>query len=451
MALARNGLDFPGRFNYIGRGTSPREMKKRPLKMMSLLVAMACGSCVFYKPEPIDLRRDMEEWKRVSMELVKPGRALRVEELKRIGLLLNADLNKARLTLLRTAAAAEYAGLWKDPGVSAGVDRYLAGRQWDANAGLALTLPVTGLPSLARKVAECYKAADYYALRALESDYLVRLQALCYTIRVAHTKHAIIRARMGQVETELASMTRLQELGEATTGDLQDATQRYNDTVKELQELDNEHIAKHLELISMLGLHPAVGEVEVADALPSGVPTSVPAPTMEQLLRHPSLLAAMAEYGKSEKELQLEIRKQYPELEIGPTFTHEEGNNKLGLSVGFTLPLWNRNREGIARAQGSRALSRHGAVQQWRDLVQRVSALYQRQELAARHCRAEHARLTALQSSAARQEELFRLGEMGLPDIAAARQEMHARRLAYLDCLAELLEIQVAFQSLSTP
>ena len=385
------------------------------------------------------------------MGLVQPGRALRVEELMRIGLLLNADLNKARLTCLRSAKAAKYAGLWSDPSLSAGVDRYVASNMWDRNISASLTIPVTGVPSLARKVAELYKAADFHELRALENDFLVRLQTLCYTIRIAHTKHGIIRTRMQQVQAELASITRMQELGEVSTADLQDATQRYNDTIKELQELDNEHLAKHLELVSMLGLHPAVGEVEVADPLPAGVPASVPTPTEEALLRHPRLLAAMAAYKTSEKELQLEIRKQYPELELGPGFTHEEGEDKLGLSVGFTLPLWNRNREGIARAQGSRALSRHDAVQQWRELVQQACALTQRQRLAVQHCRAEHARLTALQASAARQEELFLLGEIGLPALATARQETYTRRLAYLDCLAELLEIQVALQSLSTP
>lgn len=433
-------------FKKIARG-----VRSFHAPIVGVLAAVVCGSCVQYKPQAIDLRRDAAEWRRVSMGLVQPGQALRVEALKGIGLLMNADLNKARLTYLRSAVGAKYAGLWKDPALTVGADRYLSGRQWDRNAGFTLTLPVTGLPSLSRKVAECYKAADYYALRALERDYLVRLQTLCYSIRTVHTKRGIIRARMEQVEGELASITRLQGLGEASAADLQDATQRYNDTVKELQELDNDHISKHLELISMLGLHPAVGEVEVADALPSGVPARAAAPTVEQLLQHPRLLAAMAAYHTSEKELQLEIRKQYPELELGPGFLHEEGENKIGLSVGFTLPLWNRNREGVARALSGRALSRHDALQQWHELVQQVSALMQRQELSARHCRAEHERLTALQSSLARQEELFRLGEVALPVLAPARQELYTRRLAYLDCLAELLEIQTALQYLSTP
>ena len=426
-------------------------MKKGVPKIVSMLVAMVCGGCVLYKPVAVDLRRDTAEWKRVSLAMVEPGKALRVEELKRIGLLLNADLNKARLTLLRTAGAAKYAGLWKDPTVSAGLDRYMSGVRWDRNVSATLTLPVTGMPGLTRKLAELYKAADFQQLRAQEGEFLVRLQTLCYGIRIAHTKHDIIRARMEQVEGELAGITRLQGLGEATGADLQNATQRYNDTIKEQQELDNTHITKHLELISMLGLHPAVGEVEVADALPSGVPANVQPPTLEQLMHHPRLLAAMAAYNVSEKELQLEIRKQYPELELGPGLLHEEGEDKIGVSLGLTLPLWNRNREGIARALGDRAISRHDAVQQWRELLQQVWALVQRQELAARHCRAEHARLTALQASLSRQEELYRLGEISLPAIAAARQELYARRLAYLDCLAELLEIQAPLQALSTP
>ena len=426
-------------------------MKMRISLIVGLWMAMLCGSCVFYKPDPVDMRRDTEEWKKISLALVQPGRTLSVEQLKRIGLRLNADLNKARLTFLRSAKAAKYAGLWNDPSLSIGVDRYLSANMYDRSVSPTLTIPVTGVPSLTRKVAELYKEADFQMLRAQEADFLVRLQTLCYTIRIAHTKHEIIKARLKQAEEEQTSLTRLQALGEVSAADMHAATQRHNDTIKELQELDNDHLTKHLELVSLLGLHPAVGEVEVAGALPSGVPASVPAPTEETLLRHPRLLAAMAAYHTSEKELQLEIRKQYPELELGPAFLHEEGEDKLGLSVGFTLPLWNRNREAIARAQGSRELSRHDAVQQWRELVQQANALQRRQTLAEKHCRAEHERLTALQNSVSRQEELYRLGEIGLPAIASIRQEVYTRRLAYLDCLAELLEIQVALQSLSTP
>lgn len=416
---------------------------------MSVMLAIVCGGCAVYKAQPIDVRRDTEEWREVSMGMVKPGEALSVERLSQIGLLLNADLNKARLTHMRSTAAAKYAGLWKDPGVSADAARYLEGKMLDR--GVTLSIPVTGTPGLARKVAELYAAADYHELRAQEADYLVRLRALCYTIRIAHTKHEIIKARRQQVEAEQKSLARLQALGEVTAGELHEGTRRLNDTIKELQELDNEHLSKHLELVGLLGLHPAVGEVEVAGTLPGGVPANVAPPTEEMLLRHPRLLAAMASYKTSEKELQLEIRRQYPELELGPSLVHEEGENKLGLSVGFTLPLWNRNREAIARAEGSRALSRHDAVQQWRELVLQANALCRRQSLAEQHCRTEHERLSTLQRSTAQQEELFRLGEVDLPTIAAARQETYARRLSYLDCLAELLEIQVALQSLSTP
>lgn len=412
---------------------------------------MLCGSCVFYKPDPVDMRRDTEEWKKISLALVQPGRTLSVEQLKRIGLRLNADLNKARLTFLRSAKAAKYAGLWNDPSLSIGVDRYLSANMYDRSVSPTLTIPVTGVPSLTRKVAELYKEADFQMLRAQEADFLVRLQTLCYTIRIAHTKHEIIKARLKQAEEEQTSLTRLQALGEVSAADMHAATQRHNDTIKELQELDNDHLAKHLELISMLGLHPAVGEVEVAGSLPSGVPATVPAPTEAALLRHPRLLAAMAAYKTSEQELRLEVRKQYPDLELSPGYTYEEGEGKFGLSVGFTLPLWNRNREGIARAEGSRALSKHEAAQQWRELVLQASALQQRQKLAAQHCRAEHERLSALQSSTAHQEELYRLGEVDLPTIASSRHETYVRRLAYLDCLAELLEIQVALQYLSTP
>lgn len=415
------------------------------------MIAAACGGCALYKPDPIDIRRDTEEWKKVSLSLIPAGRTLPYESLKKIGLLLNADLNKARLTYRKTSDIAKNSGYWEDPSLSFDGARYLHKNLYDYNLSRALSIPVTGAPAIARKVAELYKETDYQELRAQENDFLVRLQTLCYTIRIAHTKHELIRNRLQQIENEQKNIEQLHRMGEASAGDLHEALQRRNDTLKELQELDNDHLAKHLELTSMLGLHPAVGDVEVAGSLPHGVPPSVAPPTDEILLRHPRLLAAMSAYKTSEQELRLEIRKQYPELQVGSSFAREEQEQKAGLSVGFTLPLWNRNREAIARARGGRSISRHSAIQQWRDLTQQAHALQRRQQLAMQHCQSEHERLTALQETMAQQERLYTLGEINLPTLATTRHEAYTRRLAYLDCLAELLEIQVALQHLSTP
>lgn len=428
--------------------------KKAPLYLLlssiCTLSMLVCSGCATYKPAPPDLRANTAAWRESSLRIAPAGKqtTLTWEQLSIFGLFANPDLNKARLKYLSSRHTQQYAGLWDDPSISLNVNRYLKGVQYDRGGAFNTSIPVSGRTTLARRVAEMYTQADLRELQALEGDYLMRLRTLCYVIQITHTKHALMQQRLQQLEQEQTSIFRLHELGETTAADLHAATQRLSDLLKEFQELESQHLDKHLELISMLGLHPDVGDIEIAGALPAGVPGTVPQPGEEALLRHPRLLAAMSTYHTSEAELKLEIRKQYPDLLLGPGWTHEEGNNKLSLEVGFTLPLWNRNREAIARAEGSRLMSRQNAVLQYRELLQQARALTLRQDLARKHCRAEYERLLLLQQATEQQESLYSLGELPLPALASTRHETYARQLAYLDCLAELLEIQVALQNL---
>lgn len=423
------------------------------LSNICLLSMIVCSGCATYRPDPPDFRKHTETWKSYSLQVAPAGKLTTIpwKQLSHMGLLLNPDLNKARIKFLSSKHSAKYAGLWDDPTLNLNAARYLPGVMYDRGASLGLSIPVSGRTELARRVAELYTEADYRELRAMETDYLMRLQALCYNIRITHTKHELIRSRLRKAEAEQDAISRLHALGEATASDLQDATQRRNDLIKEEQELESVHLEKHLELMNMLGLYPRAGDIEVAGDLPTGVPSRVKSPTEEDLLLHPRLQAAISVHRTSEAELRLEIRKQYPDISLSPGFTHEEGDNKLTLDVGFTLPLWNRNREAIARAYGSRRENKLSAIYQYHELVQQAAALSRKQDLALKHCRTEYERLGSLLLATTQQEELYKLGEIDLPTLAGSRHETYTRQLAYLDCLAELLEIQVALNFLSHP
>ena len=63
---------------------------------------------------------------------------------------------------------------------------------------------------------------------------------------------------------------------------------------------------------------------------------------------------SLAEYAAAEANLQLEIAKQYPDVQVGPGYTYEEKNNFFTIGVSLTLPLFNRNQGPIAEAQAKR-------------------------------------------------------------------------------------------------
>lgn len=410
-------------------------------------VALLTG-CAAYRPEPIDLAKDMEAWRKSTMELCPPGTQLDVEEMHRIGLLFNPGLNQARLTLLNSMNEAEYAALWEDPSLSLDVERVLKKNLINPGASAGFSLPVTGLPKLSRRIAEQYAESDYWNLREKERLYLAGVDALRYRIFVTHAKRQLAQERLVYLRDEYQRIVKLYEMGETDLPDYQSASQRLNDTIKALQELDKEHLEQHQELVAQLGLHPSVGEVELEGGIPNGVPPLLAAPEPGQLAGNPGIKAALAAYGATEDELRAEIRRQYPEITLSPGYNEEDEEKKLALGFEFSLPIWNRNRAAIVKASGSRSLKRHETVQAWRQLLQESLNLQQQQELSWQHCMSEHRRLAGLQAAADQQERLYAIGESSLPALAEARHEIYQRSLSYLDCLAVLLDVQVKLQYL---
>jgi outer membrane protein TolC len=63
---------------------------------------------------------------------------------------------------------------------------------------------------------------------------------------------------------------------------------------------------------------------------------------------------SLAQYAAAEADLQLEIAKQYPDVQIGPGYTYEEGNSFFTVGFSTTLPIFNRNQGPIAEAEARR-------------------------------------------------------------------------------------------------
>lgn len=416
---------------------------------LGCLLPLGLAACTLYSPKPVDLQRDTAEWQQISARMCEGATPLTLDKLHEIGLLLNPELNQARLGYARSTAVAEFAGLWEDPGISGTFARIREPNIINRGIGMSLTLPVTGLPGLSRKVAECYKEADYLAMQAKERAYLVQLDTLRYRVMSTHAKLHLMQARVKQQTEEQKSAQRMHDLGEMEFADFQVICRRLNDGQKELQEMEQEHLQAHLDMVKLLGLHPEQREVELAGHLPGAIPAAVAAPTQEQLMQHPLLKASMAAHDTSEAELEREIRKQYPELEIGPGFEEEDQDTKVTLGIGMKLPLWNRNKEGIAQATAERDIKEYDAVQAWRDLMHQSVALSDMQGLLLKHCRAEKQRVSLLSSAEKKQEELYAIGETRLPAVADARQEAYLRRMNFIDCMTKLLVTQVEIQYLN--
>lgn len=415
----------------------------------AVLAALVLAGCVQYTPKPVDLRADDANWRQLTADMCKSRRSMSPAELRRVGLLMNPELLKARLSYAKSQGKAEYAGLWDDPSMGMEFERVFALDINNHSLSPTLALPVTGLPALRKQIAEQYTEVDYWTMRDKERSYMAELDVLCYKLMAAEAKLGLMRRRLAALRDEQQRMTRLLELGEVAFADYQTGTERLNETIKQVQEQETEQLALQQQLVRSLGVHPSVTGLKPSGRLPHGVPAAVSAPSADTMLALPVVKAAMAGYGAVETELRAEIRKQYPELGISGLYGVEDDNEKMTLGVEFSLPLWNRNREAIATSTGEREIKQAETIQAWRELVQKSSALAAQQKLLLTHCRSEYSRLIELESATEQQEKLFNLGESKLLELAEARHLTYERKLAYLDCLVNLLATQTQLRYLN--
>jgi cobalt-zinc-cadmium efflux system outer membrane protein len=63
---------------------------------------------------------------------------------------------------------------------------------------------------------------------------------------------------------------------------------------------------------------------------------------------------SLAQYAAAESDLQLEIAKQYPDINIGPGYTYEERHSFFTVGLSSAIPLFNRNQGPIAEAEARR-------------------------------------------------------------------------------------------------
>src|SRR5258708_16926358 len=99
----------------------------------------------------------------------------------------------------------------------------------------------------------------------------------------------------------------------------------------------------------------------------------------EAVLNRLDVLRSLAQYAAAEADLQLEISKQYPDIQIGPGYTYEEKNNFFVLGLSTTLPIFNRNQGPIAEAEARRKEAAASFVEKQAQViagVERALALY---------------------------------------------------------------------------
>lgn len=339
--------------------TSPRRVA------LSVGLAFTLSGCTTqsYEPDPI-LREEL-----VVLSNEREGSSVDAKSgeltLSRAAQWLRERGPGVQEAIARYRTAVAKAGVstpWPNPGIYAGPE-FGFGREDPMNqvvpfGGLTLTIPISGRLGRQDDVnAALAGAARAEALATFRELYL-DLRAVYVRLAVAEKRASV---RESVLEAARASLTVVNDLvvaGGATALDvslfqLEHARERSRVLGARLDRVNAAFDMSALVAIraSRLGVLPE-------QALPE-LPAQVPgAEDLRDLIvnEHPRLFRIRAEYEVAERQLHLEVVRQYPDLVFGPSIGGETGERGtiLGLSLGIELPIFDRNQQAIAQARKRR-------------------------------------------------------------------------------------------------
>ena len=440
-----------------GYPTSPSAHPPSKALAVALLAASVATGCRSYEASPVDAVAHREAF------LVRADRFLAADSadagagapavetasgrigrdaLERAALVFHADLRVARLEAGVARASADFAGLWDDPSIGFQWTRLVevAGRP-DELLGLAsLTIPVSGRLELEKERLGAERAVALEEVAALEWRVRMDLARAWTRWRAAHALVVETRRFVEAVDAILPVVAAMEEVGELARTEARLLRIERAAAAAELVRLEADEARLAILVAAAAGLPPVVAEwLDVAEAR-DGAREEAARDTGDggaATADAPPVRVARAAYEAAERRLAEEVRRQYPDLVLGPGYGTQDGDRQFQLGVSVALPLWNRNRRAIAEAEAAREVAR-AAFERAIEFREAAIATARRVESGARAVRAvvEGELLPLAEAQYAESRELARLGEVnvlglltGLGQLLDARQRLvEARR-----------------------
>lgn len=418
--------------------------------------ALLLCSCASYRAAPIDPAAVHQAWLAIDLDTAAHAvnNALDADQIPADGfdladgislaeaeiaaLFFNPSIRATRLEVGIPEAEARYAHLWEDPELGVDAEYILdsVDEPLISSVGLSITIPLSGRRSVARAVAEA--EVEHLTLAVIGAEW-----ALITTLRSHWLELANTEAEINLLSDSLATIQSLIDLAPSfraaqamTTVDERWLEIQRLHVVDALQQATAMHDQQRLVIIQLLGLHPdhpwnltaSFGELEPFQRQPD----------LTQLLGHPRLRQMMAAYQVAEHRLHLEVRKQYPDLTIGFGLGYEDGGSRIGLGLGLLpVPLWNRNRAGIATATTEREVAGASITTAIQDLVHAERAAQSRLTALTQRLSFFHNQLIPLvDQQVADARRLTGLGQLDLPLLSEAVALARSTRLELLHLTA---------------
>lgn len=309
-------------------------------------------------PDPAILSADAEKLNRpyLAPQTIDLSQPLTPNALAVLAIISNPDLKAQRVKAGVTDAQAFSARLLPDPTFQGNYDFIVGGPdEFDAFGGqLAIDINQIRTAHVVREAGRASKKQVRLDLAWAEWNTAgqarlqgVRVLALTEALKVAKTS-----AESAQQLYDAAQ--RAAGRGDISGTDLDARRQALLDSSTKARTAESDLATARSDLNKLLGLPPSV-VLKLAEPAVSPVPPAADALVAQAIDRRLDLAALRAGYQVAEADLHKAVLDQFPNLSLTLAAARDTADNyTVGPAIGFTLPLWNRNRGGIATAKATR-------------------------------------------------------------------------------------------------
>ena len=377
------------------------------------------------------------------------GEPLTLQALEQMALQRNPTLAQAAADVAVADALVRQAGRWPNPSIGYTAEEVSGGpiiRWGEHGVFVEQVFPISGRLGADRAVRRG-EADEARAHKTAQRQRVLTMVRLLYRDALLAAERVAIRDELAQHAADVVATTgQLANIGVVDRPDLLEAEA---DAYAAQVAVD---AARHDERRTWRELGIAVGNPSLAPSPLAADPATLPPPLDEGmalavLLRDsPELQAAEAGVTRAAASVARARKETRPDLVVraGPRYNREllePGPSPVGMEafadVGVTIPLWDRNRDGIAAAEAERARARAEVSRVELDLRARFAEQYRTYAAAVDDVRAYRDEIVPRAEEAHRLRlERYRQMMAEYSDVLTARQRLVIMREMHLDALA---------------
>lgn len=309
---------------------------------------------------------DLRSWMKQAAGYKPPAWPLESWDLRALTLAafyFNPDLDIARANAAEADAAIKTAAMKPNPSIGGGPG-YESGNQGPFTMAFNFSLPIETAGKRGYRIANATHLSLASRIQVAETAWTVRSR-----VRSALVDYLFAIQTTDLLRKEVALRGRYVEMtkrrfraGEISLPVLTTARIDLTALRQTLSTAEGQAHTAHAALAAAIGIPESelTGKALVwPTANQPPVPASLPAKRMREaaVSNRLDVQSALERYRAAQAALQLQVARQYPDIDLGPGYNYEEGANFIALSLSTVLPIRNHNQGPIAEAEAQRKVA----------------------------------------------------------------------------------------------